>query len=54
MRVTRDTLAVDTPVWVLGDSAYESIRTIHETLTIRNTLSKGSKTESWNTVRMLS
>jgi hypothetical protein len=25
MRVTRDALAVDTPIWMVGDSAYDTV-----------------------------
>jgi len=66
MRVTRDALAVEKPIWMLGDSAYDtlgwhdhllaagscqSLRTTHETPTIRKTSSTGSKPASTNTAR---
>jgi hypothetical protein len=69
MRVTRDALAVDTPIWMLGDSAYDILdwhdhllaagvvpvaRTIHETLTTRKTSSTELKTVSKNTARRFS
>jgi len=64
MRVTCDALAVEKPIWMLGDSAYDtlgwhdhllaagscqSLRTTHETPTIRKTSSTGSKPASTNT-----
>jgi len=66
MRVTCDALAVEKPIWMLGDSAYDtlagtttcwpqgscqSLRTTHETPTIRKTSSTGSKPASTNTAR---
>jgi len=66
MRVTCDALAVEKPIWMLGDSAYDtlgwhdhllaagscqSLRTTHETPTIRKTSSTGSKPASTNTQR---
>jgi len=69
MRVTCDALAVEKPIWMLGDSAYDtlgwhdhllaagscqSLRTTHETPTIRKTSSTGSKPASTNTARTFS
>ena len=69
MRVTRDALAVDKPIWMVGDSAYDTLdwqttcwpqgscqshRTTRETPTIRKTSSTGSKTVSRNTARTFS
>jgi len=67
MRVTCDALAVEKPIWMLGDSAYDTLgwhdhllaagvvpvafRTTHETPTIRKTSSTGSKPASTNTAR---
>jgi len=69
MRVTRDALAVGTPMWMLGDSAYDILdwhdhllaagscrllRIIHETRTTHWTLSTGLKTRLRKTARMYS
>ena len=69
MGVTRDALAVDTPIWMLGDSAYDILdwhdlllaagvvpvaHTTHETLTTRKTSSTGLKTALRNTARTYS
>ncbi len=69
MRVTRDALAVAKPMWMVGDSAYDtldwqttcwlqgscqSFRTMRETLTIRSISSTGSKTASPNTAKTFS
>jgi len=69
MRVTCDALAVEKPIWMLGDSAYDTLgwhdhllaagvvpvaRTTHETPTIRKTSSTGSKPASTNTARTFS
>ena len=66
MRVTRDALAVKQPIWMVGDSAYDTLdwhdhllvagscqlpRTTHETPTTRKISSTGSKTASPNTVK---
>ncbi len=64
MRVTKDALAVDTPIWMLGDSAYDVLewhdfllsqescrlrRTTHAIRTIHLTSNTGSKTALTNT-----